>query len=81
MDKFNLEAQYQKYLELMRLDEKQMPPIQQQETRRAFFGACGQMLRLMTEDIADLEEVEAVGTIINLKNQVSEYFMKQLEQL
>lgn len=78
MNKFNLEEQYQMYLDLMGLDESQMPPIQQQETRRAFFGACGQMLRLMTEDIADLEEVDAVGTIINLKNQVSEYFLKEL---
>jgi hypothetical protein len=32
------------------------------------------------EDITDLEEEKAFETIISLKNQVSDYFMKELEK-
>ena len=38
------EHYYENYLEKMKLDESEMPEVQIQETRRAFFGGMSSML-------------------------------------
>lgn len=77
MDKqFSLEHQYQLYLKRCNVTEAQMHPVQRKETKQAFFGACGQMLILMRDGIGDIEnEDEAVQTMENMINQVSQYFI------
>lgn len=55
MNQFNLENQYQIYLQLVNLNESTMSPIQRTETRRAFMAGCGQMLVLMRDEVGALE--------------------------
>lgn len=54
-----------------------MHPVQKTETRRAFMGACGQMLILLRDDLGELEESKAIETMQDMINQVQVYFMKE----
>lgn len=77
MEKFNLAKQYQQYLERIGINENQMHPIQKQETKRAFFGACGQMLVLLREDVSQLNEDEAIKVLENMNNQVYSFWVNE----
>ena len=74
---FDLEHQYQLYLKRVGLKEENMHPVQKTETRRAFMGACGQMLILLRDDLGILEESKAIETMQDMINQVQVYFMKE----
>lgn len=80
MEKFNLEKQYQLYLERIGLKESQMHPVQKTETKRAFMGGCGQLLILLRDDVGDLEEEEAVEQIESMINQVQSFWLKETRQ-
>lgn len=56
MDKFSLEIQYQLYLQRIELKESEMHPVQKVQLRQAFFGACGQMILLLRDDLAEIEQ-------------------------
>ena len=82
MKKFNLENQYQKYLKLIKMKESNMHPVQRKETRRAFIGACGQMLILLRDDVAAIEDDdEAVKVLDDMINQVSEFWLNETGKL
>lgn len=74
---FDLEHQYQLYLNRVGLKETNMHPVQKTETRRAFMGACGQMLILLRDDLGALEESKAIETMQDMINQVQVHFMKE----
>jgi len=75
MNEFNLEHQYQLYLERVALNEKHMHPLQRKQLRQTFFGACGQMLILLRDELSKLEEDKAIDKMQDMINQVSEYFL------
>jgi len=74
---FDLEHQYQLYLKRVGLKETNMNSVQKTETRRAFMGACGQMLILLRDDLGKLEESKAIETMQDMINQVQVHFMKE----
>lgn len=76
-DKFDLEHQYQLYLKRMALNELLMPPQQQIETKRAFFGACGQMLMILQHDLPELSDQEGYEKLEGMIKQVGNYFINQ----
>ena len=78
---FNLEHQYQLYLERVKLKESQMAPIQRKELKRAFMGACGQMLFLLRDDVGSLEEDEAINTLDDMINQVSDFWLTETQRV
>ena len=54
---FDLHYQFKLYMERCSVpDISKMPADQLTETRRAFFGACGQLLILMRDDVSELDE-------------------------
>lgn len=69
-----IEEQYQAYLRRVGLLEAQLLPIQKQEIRRAFFGAWGQLLVCLEEDITLLGEDDAVRVLESMKLQVLTFF-------
>lgn len=71
---FDLEHQYQLYLQRVGLKEENMHPIQKTETKRAFIGACGQMLVLLRDDLGKLEENKAIEILQDMMDQVAAYF-------
>ena len=75
MNEFNLEHQYQLYLKRIALNEKNMHPEQKKQLRQTFFGACGQILILFRDELAILQEDEAIEKMQYMINQVSEYFL------
>lgn len=78
---FDLDHQYQLYLKRVGLIESNMHPIQKAETKRAFIGACGQMLLLLRDDLGALEENLAIKTMQDMINQVANYFMNESNKL
>jgi hypothetical protein len=74
---FDLEHQYQLYLKRVALDESAMGDRQKIETKRAFMGACGQLLLLLRNDVSMLPEKEAVKVFDRMLNQVGAYWQAQ----
>ena len=74
---FNLEHQFKLYLQRVGLPHLDVRGIQYRETKRAFFGACGQMLDLMRSDVADLPEENAIIILEDMWNQVGNFWLKQ----
>lgn len=70
MKEFNLEDRYKFYLEKVGLDESKMHIQQKTETKRAFYGACGQMLVMMRDEVGALDEDEAIEVMQDMINQV-----------
>ena len=77
MKKINVENQYKLYLERMKLDESRMPEVQRVETKRVFYGAFGQLLMLLQNDISALSDDEAFKTLDSMINQVGQFFMNE----
>lgn len=75
---FNLEYQYQIYLEMVGLNEARMHPVQQSETKRAFMGGVGQMIILLHNDIPQLSANMAVNTLQDMANQVGVFFKNEI---
>lgn len=71
--KFNLEEQYQIYLQKVDLDENKMGETQKRETRQAFFAGVSQSV-LFYIGLANMEEIEAVNSLDNLIEQVSDFW-------
>nr|WP_028666314.1 hypothetical protein [Runella zeae] len=67
------------YLERVGLNIKTMHPIQLQETRRAFYGAAGQMLILLRDDLSELPEEEAISKLDSMIIQVEAFWMNQIK--
>ena len=79
MDKFDLEYQYQLYLKRIGLHESEMHPEQKIQTKQAFYGAAGQILLLINNDMTELEEDKCIKIVESLINQVSQYFLKRTQ--
>ena len=77
MEKFNIENQYKLYLERMKLIESKMPEVQRIETKRVFYGAFGQLLMLLQNDISALSDEDAFKTLDSMINQVGQFFINE----
>lgn len=75
--KFSLADEFERYLKLVKLDKRRMPPVQLREIRRAFYGACGQILVLTRDEVGALPEPEAVEALQDLWNQVANFWNEQ----
>jgi hypothetical protein len=73
--KFSLEFQYQLYLKRIGLTEETMHPEQKIQTKQAFFGAIGQILIVLRDDMYDCTEDEAVQVMEAMMNEVTQYFL------
>jgi hypothetical protein len=81
MQEFNLEHQYQLYLQRMALSEDTMHPQQKIQLRQTFFGASGQMLILLRDELSKLEEDKAMETLQDLINQVGNFFLAETNKM
>ena len=81
MQEFNLEHQYQLYLQRMALSESTMHPQQKIQLRQTFFGASGQILILLRDELSKLEEDKAMETLQDLINQVGNFFLAETNKM
>lgn len=73
-EKFNLENQYLMYLKRVNLKINEMHPVQRIQVKQAFYGAVGQMIILMRDDIAPLKLNHVVKVLENMLKQVGDYW-------
>lgn len=79
MSKFDLDHQYSLYLKRSGLKEAEMHEVQRIETKRAFFGACGQMLLLLRDDLGGMEDEDrAILTMADMVHQCERFWKDQL---
>ncbi|MFL9844719.1 hypothetical protein [Flavobacterium rhizosphaerae] len=74
MKTFNIEEQWQLYLERVQLSENIMNPLQVQETKRAFMAGIGQLYMWLINDSAALTADEAEQSLHDLLLQLQEYW-------
>ncbi len=80
---FDLTHQWDLFCQRCELPENKMPVDQRREMKRAFFGACGQMLILLKDELGEYEEKhgEKAACIIlqNMLDQVGEFWQKEMD--
>ena len=75
---FDLNYQFGLYLRRVGFGGRQIPRVQYDEMKRAFFGACGQILILCRDDIGAIEdEHEAISTMKSLLDQVGDFWLNE----
>lgn len=79
-EEFKLEHQYQLYLKRVKLTEDKMHPQQKKQLREVFMGACGQMLLLLRDDVAQYSDDEAIDIMKDMLNDVGEFFLNKKGQ-
>lgn len=78
---FDLHFQYQLYLSRVGLKESTMHPQQKIETKRTFFGAFGQAIILLRDEVAaEPDEDKAVDILQDLMNQVQDFFLAETKR-
>lgn len=73
---FTVEHQYKLYLERVALQEELMHPTQAVQLRQTFYGAWGQQLLLMRNEVAEFEEEVGVRIMQAMLDEVRDYFTK-----
>ena len=58
-----------------------MHPQQKIQLRQTFFGASGQMLILLRDELSKLEEEKAMETLQDLINQVGNFFLAETNKM
>lgn len=77
---FDLEHQYQLFMERLNMEEPKMHPIQKIQLRQAFMGGCGQIMILMRDEVSELEEMDGIEVLDNMLEQVGEFWTKEMER-
>lgn len=75
MDKFKVEKQYQLYLQRVALSESTMHLEQKRQLRQTFFGAWGQCLLCMRDDISELSEDKGIDVLEDMLKEIGDYFL------
>lgn len=81
MNIFNLENQYQLYLQRMGMNEHAMHEVQKKQLRQTFMAACGQLLLLLRDDFGELDDMTACDTLQDMLNQVSNFFLTETNKV
>ena len=76
--KFDLQELWKEYQDLTGLPEYRMHPDQRRETKRAFYGACGQILVLLRDKVGALEEKDAIAAMQDMINQVANFWNNEV---
>lgn len=76
----DIEKQYQQYLKLINLDEKNMIPEQRLQTKQAFYGAIGRILWLMRDVIPKKTQFQQLKDREDLWNQLNVYWQQRMQQ-
>lgn len=79
MNKFDLEHQYQLFLQRLDLTENEMPADQRKETKRTFMAALGIMLVICVEDLDAFKNPLTTEAVPHMFDQVNEFFQKEIQ--
>lgn len=79
MNPFNLEDQYQFYLDKVDLQEADMHPTQRTQLRQAFMGASGIVLLLIRDEFSTLSDEDGDRMFTSMIDQVTEFWNREVE--
>lgn len=79
-EEFDLEYQWKLYLERVAVKEEELPPIQVQETKRAFYGACGQLMMLFKNTLTNFDDDTAVDLLQDMEKQILTFWQNEVEK-
>ncbi|HCC51470.1 MAG TPA: hypothetical protein DEQ30_04940 [Porphyromonadaceae bacterium] len=71
--KFNLEEQYQVYLQKVKLDERKMGEVQKKETRQAFYAGISQAI-MFSYALTEMVEDDAAKELDYVVKQVTDFW-------
>ena len=74
---FNVGHQYAEYLKRVGVTEAQLHPVQRTEMKRAFYGAWGQALVLLRDEITAFDEDTGAEILQRMFNQVNDYWQRE----
>jgi len=74
---FTLEHQWQLFLKRVDLKGKKMPAEQYREMKRAFMGACGEMLILFRDDLSNINQEDAIVVFNNMIKECGAWWQEQ----
>ena len=74
---FTLEYQWDVFLTRVDLKGKKMPAVQYRELKRAFMGACGEMLILFRDDLSKMDQDDAIQTFEQMIKECGEFWQAQ----
>lgn len=81
---FDLNYQWGLFLERCDLKEAKMPEDQRREMKRAFMGACGQMLILLRDELGDYDdkhaEVASSNVLKGMLDQVGTFWETEMQK-
>lgn len=81
---FDLNNQWSLFLGRCGMSAITMPEDQKREMKRAFFGACGQILIVFRDELNDYAdkkgEVAAANVMQNMLDQVSTFWQKEMDK-
>jgi hypothetical protein len=81
---FDLTYQWHLFCERCGIPENKMPLDQRRVMKRAFFGACGQLLIIQKDELAvyaDKHGDEAAANILQcMLDQVSDFWQKEMDE-
>lgn len=75
-EKFSVENQFQLYLKRVDLGETKMTIVQKTVMRDTFFGAFGQALVLLRDDLPK-DEDHAIIILQDLMEQIAKYYLER----
>lgn len=73
-----IEEMYKFYLTKMQLEKTKMSPVQKVETKRAFYGGIASMFNQL-EELVNLPEDDCIKSLEDFKNELSNYWKKQIK--
>ena len=76
-EKFTVKHQYKLFLGRIGLDERTMHPMQKKQLKQAFYGAWGQQLFQMRDDISKLPEEKGIAILNAQTKEVGNFFIVQ----
>jgi len=76
MEIFNLEQQFQFYLQTVKLDPKSMSETQLQETKRAFYAGLAQMWKIII-NIGKIEDQRCDAICNDIEDQIALFWLDE----
>lgn len=75
---YSIEKQWQQFLKLVGLVENELPEIQRNSMKRAFFGGVAQMLVLLRDGIGAIEdENQSIAELENIDKELKDFWNAQ----
>lgn len=77
---FKLEHQFTLYLQRCGITRAELSPDALREIRRAFYGGCGQMFFIMSQDVIELPNKKIPEVLINIQDQLQAFWDREVKQ-